>query len=71
MNRVWICGQYKSGEFLNTVWDLQGIFSTREKAVAACRNENYFIAPVTVDEVVPDETTSFPGVEYPLSGGNR
>lgn len=66
---LWICGQYRSGGdngVGDVVWDFQGVFSTRAKALAACRNRNYFIAPVVLDREVPDETEEMPGYEYPL-----
>lgn len=65
-NRLWICGQYRSGEFGNAIWDFQGVFSTKGKAITACRNYNYFIFPVAVDEELPDETIIPPEYEYPI-----
>jgi hypothetical protein len=67
MKELWLCGQYRSGDVPNVVWDLQGIFSTKERAISACKNRHYFIAPIKVDEEAPDETETMPGVEYPLT----
>lgn len=68
MDKLWLCGQYRSGEKLTEiVWDFQGIFSTKEKAVAACLNKNYFIAPIKLDEEIPDAPEFMPDVEYPLN----
>lgn len=64
---LWLCGQYRSGLTGDVVWDFQGVFSTKEKAIEACRNRNYFIAPVKIDEELPDETMVHPGCEYPLA----
>ena len=67
---LWLVGQYRrggeDGGVGDVVWDFQGAFSRKEKAVAACRNRNYFIAPVVLDKEVPDETEPLPGVEYPI-----
>jgi len=63
---LWLVGQYRSGENPNIVWDFQGIFSTKEKALAACRNEWYFIAPIPLDAELPDEVIQMPGAYYPL-----
>jgi len=63
---LWLCGQYRSGELPNVIWDFQGLFSTKEKAIEACENRNYFIVPVKVDEAAPSESTEWPGVEYPV-----
>lgn len=60
---VWICGQSKTKD--GTVWELQGIFSTEEKAVEACRKPNYFVAPIILDEEYPEETEVMPGCYYP------
>lgn len=43
------------------------MFSTRSLAIAACRNERYFIFPATPDTEEPDETAEMRGVEYPLA----
>jgi hypothetical protein len=65
---IWLCGQYKSGEVPNVIWEIQGVFSSKGKALSACRNRNYFIAPLEIDKEFPDETTEpLSGVEYPLS----
>jgi len=64
---LWICGQYRGGEISNVIWDFQGIFSEKEMAIRACRDRNYFIAPVTLNENVPDKDEVWPGVEYPLA----
>lgn len=64
---VWVVGQYRSGESGGTVWEIQGVFSTRDKALAACRNENYFIGPLELDAELPDEGFTWPGVEYPVT----
>jgi hypothetical protein len=62
---VWIVGQY-TGNSLE--WYFEGIFSTREKAIAACENEKYFICPVEIDAV---KTLPLAEAEYPLSKVER
>jgi len=64
--KLWICGKYRSGEFPNVVWDFQGIFLTKKKALNACREKNDFIAPVVLNKELPQEEEIMPGVEYPL-----
>jgi len=69
MKKLWLVGQYRSGGsrgVVDVIWDFQGVFSTRDKAILACRNKNYFIAPITIDKEAPDETEPLPGCEYPL-----
>jgi hypothetical protein len=44
-----------------------GVFETREEAVAACRNEHYFIEPVPFGVQLPAEHFMVQGSAYPLS----
>ncbi|MEN6375545.1 MAG: hypothetical protein ABFD75_12325 [Smithella sp.] len=65
---LWLCGQYRSGEKIGEIiWDFQGVFSAKDKAIRACRNRNYFIAPIDVDKEIPDQIEEMPNVEYPLN----
>lgn len=61
---VWVAGQYRGdGE----PWDIQGVFSTEEKAVAACRTPDYFVGPLTLDAELPHEVVpDWPGSYYPM-----
>ena len=49
----------------NNVWDFQGVFSSREKAVAACRDERYFVGPAELDEPLPNEQIEWSGCFWP------
>ena len=46
-------------------WDFQGVFSSREKAIAACRDSSYFFYPVSLDEEIPHESMEAPNIEWP------
>ena len=63
---LWMVGQIKSGEFPNTAWDFQGIFSSQQLAIAACVHDNYFIVPVEVDLELPEATMEMPNVYFPI-----
>jgi len=63
-NNLWICGQIFSED--GHTWDFQGVFSTEEKAKAACKNDSYFIGPVVLDEEISEETIEWEGCYYPL-----
>jgi hypothetical protein len=65
---LWLCGQWRSGLSPTCVWDFQGIFDTEEQAVAACCNENCFVAPVELNAVLSEEPTPFPEAYYPSRG---
>ncbi|WP_439444455.1 hypothetical protein ABWU93_11410 [Xanthomonas translucens pv. translucens] len=64
---LWIVGQFRAQTPQGSVWDFQGTFSTRERAVAVCASANYFIAPCRLDQPLPDELQTWPGVEYPIA----
>src|SRR3990167_4528459 len=59
---LWLCG-------LNKIdpdnWEFIGVFSDEQKAIDACKDEDYFIAPIKLNECAPDETTEFPDAYYP------
>jgi len=63
---LWLCGKYISGNFPEVVWDFQGIFSTRDNAIEACRDESYFICSVKLDEQLSDEAEEMPDFAYPF-----
>lgn len=46
-------------------WEVCGVFSDEEKAISVCRDESCFIGPINLDEVLPEETVSWPGCYYP------
>jgi hypothetical protein len=60
---VWIVGRWKRN--LSKPWGFEGVFDSEEKAIAACKSWRYFIAPVTLNEVVPDGVMA--GSYYPLA----
>lgn len=64
--KLWICGKHTSGEFPENVWEFQGVYSTRDKAVAACRTAKYFIGTALLDETLPDQMYQWPDGEFPL-----
>ena len=72
--RLFIVGQVQGPGPCGTAWDFQGVFSTEEAAVAACRDETYFVGPAELDQELPHETTTawpggyFPKIEENLHG---
>ncbi len=65
--RIWICGQVRAETPDGVVWDFQGVFASREQAVAACRDANYFVAPASFGVSFPHELMAdWPEGEYPL-----
>ncbi|MFI7448092.1 hypothetical protein ACIBQX_11390 [Nonomuraea sp. NPDC049714] len=62
---LWIMGQVKSQD--GSLWELGGVFSSREKAVAACVEPTDCVWPVVLDEVAPRETVEVGS--YPKAKG--
>jgi len=44
---------------------LHGVFTTVEAADARCRDDSYFVGPVVLDAILPDEVTPWPGMRTP------
>jgi len=61
----WVTGQFR----LLNVWEFVGVFSTEEKAVAACHNDCCFVAPAILDEQEPESPAEWEGLYYPLRQG--
>lgn len=67
--KLWLVGQSKkelAEKDWKYNWDFQGVFDNESKAVSACKNENYFVAPVELNVVLPDETLEWSGLYYPV-----
>jgi hypothetical protein len=47
------------------LFEIQGVFTSEEKAIAACRDENYGYGPEVLDQELPHESTVWPGYRYP------
>lgn len=45
-------------------WTFQGVFSSRELALAACRDSTYFIGPAKLNETLPHDPQECPGAEW-------
>jgi hypothetical protein len=69
---IWVCGRYfvcdaKNSCGLPGSFDVLGIYSSKEKAIARVKQSNDFIAPITLDEDQPEEICEWVGAEYPLA----
>ena len=65
---VYVVGRYtyfdvNTGEMK---WLVMGVFFQEADAVAACRDETYFVGPVEMDVQLPHEAEKWPGAYYPL-----
>ncbi len=58
---LWICGCVpETGQ-----WEVAGVFTAEERAVEACKDATYFVAPLYPDSPAPTNTTEFPDAYYP------
>lgn len=63
---MWVVGDQLQSFTDHSRWEILGLFSTKEQAIAACTSPNHFIGPMRLNERAPDETVNWEGVEYPL-----
>lgn len=45
-------------------WIFQGAFTSRDLALAACRDSTYFIGPAKLNEPLPHDPQEWPGAEW-------
>jgi hypothetical protein len=64
---VWVVAQVKGldAEGWASDWDLGGIFTTEDRARAACTDPGDAMWPVQLDRTLGRETTAPPGITYP------
>lgn len=62
---MWLVGKFISVHPEGICWEFQGVFDTEDLAVLACLNEYSFIAPVVLNESLPNEKEEWPGCYYP------
>jgi len=64
--RLWLVGKNVAELGVLVAWEFQGIYNTEENAVTACVTARHFVAPVLLNETVPEATSEFPNARYPL-----
>jgi len=67
MKALFLVGKFIAETSEGIAWEFQGVFSSREKAIAACRTPMYCIMPIELDADIPDAPHEFPICEYPLA----
>ncbi len=67
MTKFWLVGLFKAEDEEGEVyWEFVGIFDSEALGLDACRSEDHFIAPATMNEDIGDESEYFPECRYPL-----
>lgn len=51
-------------------YDIQGVFSSEEKAIQACKGHSYGYGPMVLDEELPEEESEWEGFIYPFRSHN-
>lgn len=69
MIKVFIVGRVKNTPAsLARTWDFQGVFSSEDAAVQACRDFTYFVGPAEIDVDLPHETIDgWPSAYFPIA----
>lgn len=67
---VWVAGRNRGGKYPDIVWDILGVFKSKELARKTCVLCQDFFAPLEVDERLPSETMAWPDLEYPNASNN-
>lgn len=66
---LWLVGRciwmQEPDDSWNWTWDFHGVFSGKAKAVGKCKDQQWFIAPVVIDQQHPDAPCDWPGYENP------
>jgi hypothetical protein len=58
---LWLCGKWVPDD----QWEFQGLFDTKDAAIAACRDRNYFVTQITLNQEEPDAREVFVDAFYP------
>lgn len=48
-------------------WEFVGVFDAIDLAVSACRDEKYFVAPVTLNVIAPEKCVEWPDCFFPIA----
>ena len=61
---LWVVG--KVTDYAAKAWEMQGVFSDRNKAISECKDGRYFVGPILLDKPLPHETCDWVGAFYPI-----
>lgn len=62
---VWVVGKTLRDTDDGAVWELQGVFTSAVLAEEVARGGGYWLAPIGLDEVIPDQSLEWPGQRWP------
>lgn len=61
--KLWVVGHVLNDD--GTEWTFCGVFDTEAKAVAACKNEDYFVGLAELNQELPEKIIDWPDAYYP------
>jgi hypothetical protein len=66
--KLWIVGKWYETSSNPEIqdWEFSGVFDDEQKAIDQCKDKSYFIGPVELNQILPEEPTIWPGCYYPL-----
>lgn len=64
----YLVGRYITNTDAGPVWEFQGIFTSWDAALTACKDETYFMVEVRTDLPMPHDRIEWAGVIYPKVG---
>ena len=63
--KLWIVGKIGLKNYLE--WQFEGVFDDEQKAIAACKDDKYFIGPTTLnEEYAIGESDDWVDAYYPI-----
>ena len=63
--KLWVVGKIGLKNYLE--WQFEGVFDDEQKAIAACKDENYFVGPTTLNqEYDTEEAVDWVDAYYPI-----
>ena len=63
--KLWIVGE--TAEHNYREWSFCGVYDKQRHAIERCTSSFHFIAPIGLNEEVPDEDKTWPGSYYPMA----
>lgn len=64
-NIKWLCLKIDKNKNGTMTISVQGIFSTEQNAINACKDMNYFIGPLEEDVEIVEDLTGWTGSYFP------
>jgi len=64
--KLWLAGKINPDN--PKEWQFIGVFGGQLRAIRACKDETFFVAPVEMNQELPLSVRDWPGLFYPMAG---